>query len=147
MRYGILVWGNAPQTSLEPLEVLANKAIRIMANLPYSGALELGPVYQELKLLELHKINKLETGKFIFKEKNGLLPTRIGNGFEIGSSVVPHGHWVRHERTPRFISNLHLAENSIQFTSMDLWDTMPEEIKSAESFKVFKRAYKKYLIG
>ena len=53
LRYGILVWGNAPQTTLDPLVVLADKAIRIIANLPYSGALDLGPVYQELKFLEL----------------------------------------------------------------------------------------------
>ena len=109
--------------------VLADKAIRIIANLPYSGALDLGPVYQELKFLELHNIHKLETGKFIFKEKNGLLPTRIGNCFEIGSSVVPHGHGVRHERTPRFICNLHASERSIQFTARDLWDNLPDDIK------------------
>ena len=138
---------NAPQTTLDPLVVLADKAIRIIANLPYSGALDLGPVYQELKFLELHNIHKLETGKFIFKEKNGLLPTRIGNCFEIGSSVVPHGHGVRHERTPRFICNLHASERSIQFTARDLWDNLPDDIKTVESFKVFKRTYKKYLIG
>ena len=34
LRYGILVCGNAPQTTLDPLVALADKAIRIIANLP-----------------------------------------------------------------------------------------------------------------
>ena len=31
LRYGIIVWGNAAHSSLQPLEILVNKAIRIMA--------------------------------------------------------------------------------------------------------------------
>ena len=68
LRYGILVWGNASQTTLEPLDTLVNKAIRIICNLP-SGNIDFDPIYKELKFLQLHKIYKLETGKFIFKEK------------------------------------------------------------------------------
>ena len=35
MRYGILTWGNASQTSLKPLKVLINRAVRIMTFTPF----------------------------------------------------------------------------------------------------------------
>ena len=145
LRYGILVWGNASQTTLEPLDTLVNKAIRIICNLP-SGNIDFDPIYKELKFLQLHKIHKLETGKFIFKEKNGLLPTTIGNCFTVASTEIPHDHGVRHERSQRFMNNLRIGEKSVQFKAMELWNTIPSEIKSADSFKIFKRDYKKYLI-
>ena len=141
LRYGILVWGNASQTVLDPLKVLVNKSIRIMAKLPF-GNIDLNPVYKELKLLKLHKIHMLETGKFMFKEKNDL-PTRMGNYFEVTSNEIPHDHFVRHERSPRFICQ---STTSFQFNGMQLWNGMSSEIKSSESYKIFNRTYKKYLI-
>ena len=146
LRYGILVWGNAPQTTLDPLRVLVNKSVRIIANLPF-GSVELDPVFKELKFLKLHKIHKLETAKFLFKEKNCLLPTRIGNNFEVTSNQIPHDHFVRHERSPRFICNSQTGKKSVQFNAMQLWNNIPTEFKSIDSFKVFKRTYKKYLIN
>ena len=114
-------------------------------NLP-SGNIDFNPIYKELKFLQLKKIHKLETGKFIFKEKNGLLLTKIGNCFTVASSVIPHAHSVRHDRSHRFMNNLRIGEKSVQFIARDLWNTIPTEIKSADSFNIFKKDYKKYLI-
>ena len=58
LRYGIIVWGNAAQSSLQPLEILVNKAIRIMAFIP-NGNFDLSQVYKDLKLLELPAVHKL----------------------------------------------------------------------------------------
>ena len=54
LRYGILIWGHAAQTVLSPLKTLTNRAIRIMTYAPF-GNIDLDPVYQQLKLLELPK--------------------------------------------------------------------------------------------
>ena len=145
LRYGILVWGKGSQTVLDPLQVVINKAIRIMTFAPF-GNIDLNSVYKELKLLKLRKIQALETGKFVFKEKNELLPTKIGNYFEIDSNERPHNHFVRYARRPRFICNSQTGEKSIQFEGMQLWENIPAEIKSSESYNIFKKAYKKYLI-
>merc|ERR1712055_528431 len=76
LRYGILVWGHAVPSVLKPLEILANKAIRIMTFAPF-GAVDLKPVYKQLKILEVPKICLLETGKFECKRQRQLLPTQI----------------------------------------------------------------------
>jgi hypothetical protein len=52
LRYGILVWRHATKSVLKPLEILANKAIRIMTFAPF-GNIDLKSVYQELKLIGL----------------------------------------------------------------------------------------------
>ena len=73
LRYGILVWGHATKSVLKPLEILANKAIRIMTFAPF-GNIDLKSVYHELKLLEVPRICRLETGNFEYKHQNNLLP-------------------------------------------------------------------------
>ena len=145
LRYGILVWGNASHSVLEPLQILSNKIIRIMDFLP-SGNIDLVSAYKELKLLQVKKIHSLELGKFVFKEKNNLLPTEIANYFEIDSNDRPHDHFVRHVRAPRFICRSKTGETSLQFGGMKLWNNIPPEIKTSESYNIFKKNFKKHLI-
>ncbi len=78
IRYGALVWGNASETTLQPLEILVNKAIRIISFAPL-GNINLSQIYQDLNLLTLSKVHSLELGKFTYKEKWNYLPTEIGN--------------------------------------------------------------------
>ena len=93
LRYGIIVWGNAAQSSLQPLEILVNKAIRIMAFIP-NGNFDLSQVYKDLKLLELSAVHKLETAKYMFKSEKSLLPFSLGNYFEIDRCAEEHSHFI-----------------------------------------------------
>ena len=43
------------------------------------------------------------------------LSVSIGNKFEDTSNEIPHDHFVRHEWSPRFISNSQTGEKSFQF--------------------------------
>ena len=115
LRYGILIWGHAAQSILDPIQVLANRAIRIMTNAPF-GNVDLKSVYQELKILEVSRICLLETGKFEFKSKNKLLPTSIGNYFE--SQEIQHTYGLRsitRGGPPRFFSHTKIGEKSLQY--------------------------------
>ena len=49
LRYGIMIWGNATQEVMKLLQVLVNKAIRILTFAPF-GNIELSPVYKQLKI-------------------------------------------------------------------------------------------------
>ena len=107
----------------------------------------LKPVYQQLGILEVPRICKLETGKFEFKSKKGLLPTSIGNFF--APQEIHHTHGTR-SRTrgdpPRFFSHTKKGEKSLQYIGKQIWDEIPSEIKSSESFNIFKKSYKKLLL-
>ena len=108
LRYGILVWGHATKSVLKPLEILANKAIRIMTFAPF-GNIDLKSVYHELKLLEVPRICKLETGNFEYKHQNNLLPIQICNLFE-NSSQISHNYGLR-SRSRNDLSQTKTGEN------------------------------------
>ena len=146
LRYGILIWGNASQAALKPLKVVVNRAIRIIGKLPF-GNIELNPAYKQLKLLQVPKVHSLELGKFEYKSKNDLLPVSLGNYFEFSSELLPHSHNVQNAVRPiRFLCNSTTGEKSVQYQCFNLWKNLPHEIKSCESFNIFKKTYKKHLI-
>ena len=151
LRYGILVWGSASQTNLNPLETLINKAIRIISFAPF-GNVDLSPVFQELNILQLSNIHSLEIGKFIYKEKSRILPTTIGNYFPIASNFTDH-HYETRVSTSTIPTNINVvyrlksSEKSVQFKCHKLWCNLPDSFKSLETLNIFKKRYKKFLIS
>ena len=79
LRYGILAWGNATDSIIQPLDTLINRCVRIMSFAPF-GHIQISPIYECLDILNVENTFNLETAKFIFKSINGLLP--IGPGQE-----------------------------------------------------------------
>ena len=47
---------------------------------------------------------------------------------------------------PRFFSHTKKGEKSLQYIGKQIWDEIPSEIKSSESFNIFKKSYKKLLL-
>jgi len=89
IRYGVVIWGSASDAALQPLHTLVNKTIRIISFAPY-GNFNISQVYKELNLLNIHSTFNLELGKFAYKEKYDLLPTTIGNHFQMSTNFSSH---------------------------------------------------------
>ena len=66
LRYGVTAWGNASKTTIQPLITMINRAIRIMSFAPF-GRIDLKPIYNEFRLLNLDQIFTLESAKFMYK--------------------------------------------------------------------------------
>ena len=82
IRYGIIVWGTASQTSLKPLQTVINRALRIMCFAPL-GRFDANPLYEILDILKLEDIYSLEVGKCMYKVQRNLLPVTIANYFSV----------------------------------------------------------------
>ena len=125
-----------------------------MAFIP-NGNFDLSQVYKDLKLLELSAVHKLETAKFMFKAQNLLLPISLGNYFDIDRCAEEHSHFTRHHVlvnvpgsiAPRIKCRTRIGEKSIQFVGSKLWSQLPNVIKNSGSYNIFKRTYKKSLLG
>ena len=151
LRYGILVWGGASETTLKPLETLVNKAIRIISFAPL-GNIDITQIYQDFNLLKLSNVHTLELGKFIYKEKLGYLPTEIGNYFPTSSNFTGHNYGTRVSTSTvapstNIAHRLKSSEKSVQFKCHTLWSNLPDSFKCLETVNIFKRQYKKFLLS
>ena len=70
--YCSIVWGGACSSALHKIEVLQNRAIRIITHSPFR--LSSSPLYKELHLLKFCDIYKMQVILFMYKCKNSFLP-------------------------------------------------------------------------
>lgn len=97
LRYGITAWGNAAENVLKPLHSLLNCVVRIMTFAPFR--INTKPIFDFLKILDISQIFSLETGKFVFKSRNGLLPiSNIEKYFERHN--IAHNYSTIYETVP-----------------------------------------------
>ena len=148
VRYGIIAWGNITKTNVKPLNVILNRAIRIMSFAPFSGKVELKPLYHQLQIMDIDQTFKFEVGKFMYKSKNNILPTEIAKHFE--NEVLPEqklGLRRRENNTiPKILTMSSSGEKSIQTRGEQHWANIPPYLKDLDSFASFKRFLKSHLL-
>ena len=148
LRYGISTWGSATDTDLQPLTSLVNRIVRIMTFAPF-GNIDVDSIYKYLDIPKVENTVSLETGKFIFKRENELLPIPgIANHFRKRNENVHHNYYLRNRNisTPNIDFNSAIGKKSIQFRGAQLWNTLPENIRNSESLKIFTRKFKVHLL-
>ena len=85
----------------------------------------------------------------MYKKQNHLLPDEnIANHFQLRNSNTSHSYNLRNRHIPlQTISlNSNRGAKSIQLRASNLWNEIPEEIRCSESFNIFKKQYKEFLI-
>ena len=147
LRYGIVVWGNAAENILKPLHAVLNRVVRIMTFAPFGIGTK--PIFDFLQILDISQIFKLESGKFVYKTKNNMLPiSTIANHFE--RRAVMHHHNLRDHANRFFITPFVLLssfkQKSLHYRGQHLWNSIAELIRLSESFCIFKKCYKAHLL-
>jgi len=144
IRYGLLVWGNASDSTLKPIQTVMNRAVRIITFAPF-GRIDLTDLYDCLRILDVNKIFRLETAKYLFKEKNDLLPVSIANHFTPRSNLPEITYNLRPRLTPSYTFRLaSIQEKSIK-SKETIWNEIPEHIKHNCSFNSFKKTVESIL--
>ena len=75
--YGILNWGCASESILEPLKRTLRKAIRVTDFAAYTAHSE--PIFKRSRLLNCDKLHKLETANFMFQINKETSYTNLGH--------------------------------------------------------------------
>ena len=143
LRYCNIVWGNASKNVLKPLTVLQNRIIRIMTFAPF-GRIDIDDLYSQVKLLDIAKIHYLEKAKFMYKYHNNKLPANFSNYFQIQAAVTHSYNLRNRSQNRRILSNY--AEKMIKHNGVDIWNTIPPEIKSCQNLKSFSNKLKKDIL-
>ena len=112
------------------------------------GRVDLDPLYKCLNILDVDKVKYFETSKFLYKLKKNLLPTTIGNYFEVVTNQHTHNYSLRNRERPvsQIVPRLVSGENSIQYRGEKIWDEIPQVIQNCNSLKNFKRVIKLNLL-
>ena len=148
LRYGIVSWGSATSTALQPLSSLVNRIVRIMTFAPF-GNIDVNSIYKYLDVPKVSDIISIETGKLIFRKENDLLPVRdIANHFMLRNENVTHRYNLRNRNvnmsTIEYTSSF--GEKSVQFRGAKLWNSLPEDLCNSQSMVSFKKKLKLYLL-
>ena len=94
----LINWGCANKSTINPLEKLQNKIIRI--SLFCHKRTAIGNLFAKFHVLKLTDLYKLECAKFTYKFENGLLPISFNNYFTNLKSI--HAYNTRYKVKSKF---------------------------------------------
>ena len=132
--------GNNYPTNLEKLYLVQKKLIRIITCSPYRAHTE--PLCITNKILNVTDINTYIIRIFMYDSMDENVPNSFHFFFQINRNIhdydvcsaddihVPYGR-------------LDIRRFSIRITGANVWNTLPEYIKSTRSIHLFKRSFKK----
>ena len=128
LQYCLSSWGSASPTALNPLIKLQKKVIRIMTHSEFNASTT--PLFQQLKILKLSDMHKLEVSKFMYKIVNNLSP--IDSSHLVPLSQV-HNYNTRHSTNgyyfiPRTATSL--GKKSLKVLGPAVWAEVPKDIKN-----------------
>ena len=142
LTYCVIIWGNSPHTTLWPVLRLQKIALRLISNLRrWQSSL---PFCKQHTILRLPEIYIHSASMFMFKFKNSLLPQPFDDFFLENRNY--------HRYPTRTASNIRLplvktqiADKFIIKSGAQIWNTISNEIDTAQKIGPFKRILKLYL--
>ena len=143
INYCNVVWGNCNKSKIDSLFLLQKKAIRICTHSAYLA--HTSSLFKQSKTLKVPDLHTYQSAIFMFKHINKLLPF-FHDTFTPNSEI--HTYPTRH-RNDLHLNNpkLLLAHRSIRHHGPDIWNSLPEEIKSRTSLFSFKATLKKFIVS
>ena len=128
--YGVTSWGNTVTKYSMTIQIQQNYIVKIINN-STSFKTKLLSIYQQLNLMNLCQIYKLETLKFRFKCKNKTLPNYFKNYFMSPSET--HNYPTRFACDDNWAAAIQHKQSSskfsIQYNGYKIWNELPLEIK------------------
>jgi len=140
----VAVWGNTYNSYLDPLIKLQKRAVRLI-----SGAEKLShtaPIFQKLKILNIHKLYIYSVQLFLYKHHDQSLPIIFDAFFTRNNSV--HNHNTRQNllfHVP--ISRLLQVSRSIRHTYVKVYNHFSACLDLNCTFITYKKHLKSYLLN
>ena len=149
LQYAVLAWGGCNASSLQKINVLHNKIVKLMVlqNIPDEIRLSNATIYGSQGLLQLSDIYKLELGKFMHKAYYKALPKCLNDMFKRIETV--HNYPTSSSRRNTFYEHLSLTSsyrNWVSTAGISLWDSIDPSLRN-KNFYQFKTEYRKYLVS
>jgi hypothetical protein len=143
--YCCTVWGNtmSPKSDLNKINKIQKRAARIILNKPLKTSSS--DMFNKLKWLKFENRCAYHTGLLIFKCQHQLVPEYLTELLTFSKNTryrlrSSERNDLRHHK-PR----TNYMKNSFSYTSIDIWNKIPLEIRNISSISSFKYKYKNFL--
>ena len=133
--YGLLIWGNANKKYLNKLFKLQKRALRIISNSHYLSSSK--PLFAKYNVLNIFDMYKKETGIFMYKYKNDMLPKSFDGIFTEHKSN--HSYNTRNKCD--YLLGIHRIKNILN-TGPKIWNELPKHVKCSKTIGQFKKNIK-----
>ena len=145
LRYGLICWATANKTLLERINVAHNT---IITYLTFSKrCTRMWPLYSQLKVLPLNILIQIEKAKTMYKFERKMLPQVFDNYFK----KPTHQHNTRYASLHNNFQVVRISsakeKSLLKYYGPKIWESIPLDIKNAQSLKVFINSYRTHLIG
>ena len=145
LRYGLICWATANKTLLDKINVAHNT---IITYLTFSKRCSnMWPLYQQLKVLPLNILIRIEQAKTMYKFNHSMLPQVFDNYFK----KPAHHHNTRYASTHNNFQVVRISSakerSLLKYYGPKVWTSIPLDIKNSLSLKVFINSYRNHLIG
>jgi hypothetical protein len=139
LNYALIAWGSANKTTLQPLRVLQNRAIRLITRASRFRRLDID--YLNLRILKLDDLHQLAVSKFMYFYHHNKLPDYFSNFFAVAN--VSHRYETRSRQ--KSASNFRpidcnkvSTQRSIRFSGPKIWEKIPLSLRESR-ISVFKK--------
>ena len=144
MDYCDTIWGNCTKYNLNRITKLQKRAARIILNKPYDSPS--APLFKELKWLSFPNRILYHKAVIMYKSLNGLTPEYISSLFTKKSTdyslrSIENGNLV----LPKF--KLMSFKGSLSYSGVEIWNSIPSNIRKATTLKEFKSKFFLYLLN
>ena len=142
LNYGILIWGDSPQTHLNKLLKLQKKALRIIFH--KSPLTSCRPLFKKYNILTVFSLYILEAA---CHAKKCLLLHNVDTPIPLLQTTSNiHTYNTRHH-DDIYIPNSRLKNTDIKYKCSLIYNKLPQHLKAINSVKSFKLATKKHLLN
>ena len=122
-----------------------NEHVRVMTNSGYRA--HSAPLFEQLKVLDIFKVNTFHIAKFMFLYHHQLLPVSLSNLFVTNNQV--HGYYTRNANSyrPHHCGPKNIKQFTILYQGPNIWNSLPFSIKSSNSLHSFKKILNCFLLN
>ena len=142
--YGNVVWATAYQSHLVKIYKLQKKLVRIITFKEYNHSSK--PLFDNLKILNVYQINYYTIAMLMRQFSNNQLPNSLKNIFRTNEQV--HSHNTRsNKKLHKPCIKTNLKKLSISFKGVDIYNSLPSDLKNTQCKSTFKRKLKNYILS
>lgn len=144
LRYGLHLWANTSVSNTNYIFKLQKKAIRILCNANYNA--HTAELFVKLKLLNINQMIEKAFATVSFRFTHNSLPPNVKSLFSSNTEV--HSYQTRQRSHPHiFKHRSQLFARSFLHRATMIWQSLPYNIRTCNSVKLFNRQINNHLLA